>query len=128
MNVLIIDDDRRNIFALSAVLKTKKIVSHSALSVLDGMKILAANSNIALILLDVMMPDIDGFEAISMIRANDQFSDIPIIAVTAKAMEGDRQKCLEAGANDYISKPVDVSKLMQIIDGYMNLQTVRSAE
>ncbi|MEO6916234.1 MAG: response regulator [Chitinophagaceae bacterium] len=128
MKVLIIDDDMRNIFALSAVLKTKKLVCFSAVSVPEGLSILADNREISLVLLDIMMPDIDGFEAIRMIRADETLSHLPIIAVTAKAMDGDREKCLEAGADDYISKPVDISKLMQIISGYVNPQPVRSAE
>ena len=125
MKILIIDDDMRNIFALTAVLKAKKIQTVSALSVPEAMTILTTDNDISLILLDIMMPDIDGFQAIRMIKADERISDLPIIAVTAKAMEGDRKKCLEAGANDYISKPVDISRLMQMISEYLSLQNVQ---
>ena len=92
--VLIIDDDRRNTFSLSAVL-------------------LAANRKIDVILLDMMMPDMDGYEALEILKSNEQYRHVPVIAVTAQAMAGDREKCLAAGADDYLSKPVDVDILLE---------------
>jgi len=116
--VLIIDDDSRNIFALSAVLKAKGYHVVSALSAVEGITRLKNNKSISVILLDIMMPDMDGYQAIAAIRASEQISRIPIIAVTAQAMVGDREKCLEAGANDYISKPIDVDALLDLLANY----------
>src|SRR5689334_2250583 len=95
--VLIIDDDSRNIFALSAVLKAKGYHVVSALSAVEGITRLKNNKSISVVLLDIMMPDMDGYQAIAAIRASEQISRIPIIAVTAQAMVGDREKCLDAG-------------------------------
>ncbi|WP_034691186.1 response regulator [Kaistella palustris] len=114
--ILIIDDDSRNIFALSAVLKAKKYGCVSALNAVDGLKMLNTNTNIGVVLLDMMMPEMDGYEAINKIKGNGQLKDIPVIAVTAQAMAGDREKCLAAGADDYISKPVDVDQLLTVLN------------
>lgn len=113
--VLIIDDDERNTFALSAVLKSK---GYSCLTVTDGEKgleLLRNNNQIGIVLMDMMMPEIDGYETLKRIRQN-KINHIPIVAVTAQAMIGDREKCLAAGADDYISKPVDVDKLLHILE------------
>ena len=116
--VLIIDDDSRNIFALSAVLKAKGYHVVSALSAVEGITRLKNNKRISVVLLDIMMPDMDGYQAIAAIRASEQISRVPIIAVTAQAMVGDREKCLDAGADDYISKPIDVDALLDLLANY----------
>ena len=116
--VLIIDDDSRNIFALSAVLKAKGYHVVSALSAVEGITRLKNNKSISVVLLDIMMPDMDGYQAIAAIRGSEQISRVPIIAVTAQAMVGDREKCLDAGADDYISKPIDVDALLDLLANY----------
>ena len=117
--VLIIDDDNRNIFALRAVLKSKGYQSLSAISAKEGMDFLKNDTDIGIILMDMMMPDTDGYEAIRQLKASEQFREIPMIAVTAQAMPGDREKCLEAGADDYISKPIDVDLLVRILSSHL---------
>ena len=114
--VLIIDDDARNIFALSATLKSRSYECVSCLSALEALEILKSQDDIMAILIDMMMPDIDGYEAIPLIKALPNYQNTPIIAVTAQAMKGDREKCLEAGADDYISKPINVDKLMLVLN------------
>jgi two-component system, cell cycle response regulator DivK len=114
--ILIIDDDSKNIFALSAVLKSKKYPCVSAMSADQGLKILSANKNIGVVLMDMMMPEMDGYEAIGKMKSNEELKNIPVIAVTAQAMVGDREKCVEAGADGYISKPVNVDELLRLIN------------
>ena len=114
--ILIIDDDSKNIFALSAVLKAKKFQCISALSAQQGLQMLSSNKNVGIVLMDMMMPEMDGYEAIGKIKSDENLKDIPVIAITAQAMTGDREKCLEAGANGYISKPVDVDELMVLLN------------
>ena len=116
--ILLIDDDSRNIFALTAVLKAKGFHTLSASSAHDGLQHLQNNQGIKVVLLDMMMPDMDGYEALRVIRTDEKLSQVPVIAVTAQAMVGDREKCLEAGANDYVSKPIDVDYLMEILNRY----------
>ncbi|WP_106293647.1 response regulator [Arcticibacter pallidicorallinus] len=118
--ILIIDDDPRNIFALVAVLKTKKFVCLTASSAEEGIKTLLRQPDIGIILMDMMMPDMDGYEAIAEIRKNELVNKVPIIAVTAQAMVGDREKCIAAGANDYISKPIDIDILVELLGQYLN--------
>jgi CheY-like chemotaxis protein len=114
--VLIIDDDPKNIFALEATLRAKKYRTVSAGMARDGIRMLEENPGIGIILLDMMMPEMDGYDAITAIRKNEKISQVPIIAVTALAMPGDREKCLAAGASDYISKPVNVDRLLAILE------------
>jgi two-component system, cell cycle response regulator DivK len=116
--VLIIDDDHRNTFALNAVLKAKGFFCTTADSAEEGLKILSSDSEFAVILLDMMMPEMDGYEAILAIR-HQQIKTIPIISVTAQAMQGDEEKCLEAGANAYIPKSVDADKLLSLLNRYI---------
>ena len=116
--ILLIDDDSRNIFALTAVLKAKGYQVLSASSAEKGMEMLQSNQGIRVVLLDMMMPDMDGYETLRHIRNNPAIAGVPVIAVTAKAMVGDREKCLEAGANEYVSKPIDVDFLLQVLNRY----------
>ncbi len=114
--ILIIDDDSKNIFALSAVLKAKKFKCISAQSAAEGFQLLAENRNIGVVLLDMMMPEMDGYEALRKMKNEDSFKNIPVVAITAQAMAGDREKCLEAGADAYISKPVNVDELLNVLN------------
>lgn len=117
--VLIIDDDSRNIFALSAYLRSRKIKCVSSGSAKDGLDLLTHDNSIALVLMDMMMPEMDGYEAIGVIRNNQALKNVPVIAVTAQAMVGDKEKSLQAGASAYISKPVDTVLLLQLLDKYL---------
>lgn len=114
--ILIIDDDSRNIFALTAVLKAKKYQCISAVSAVKGLELLEENKNIGAVLMDMMMPEMDGYEAIGKMKSNTTLQKIPVIAITAQAMTGDREKCLEAGADGYISKPVNVDELLVLLN------------
>jgi CheY-like chemotaxis protein len=113
--VLIIDDDSRNIFALRATLKSKSFDCVSFLDPREALVYLEGDEVVDAILLDMMMPEMDGYEMIPLIKAIDKRNKTPVVAVTAQAMMGDKEKCLKAGADDYISKPVDVDKLMDIL-------------
>jgi CheY-like chemotaxis protein len=113
--ILIVDDDMRNSFALSKLLADRGIapkITHNGQKALD---LLDEGLDVDLILMDIMMPVMDGYETIKEIRKQPQFRDLPILALTAKAMKGDREKCLEAGANDYLSKPIDVDRLFSML-------------
>jgi signal transduction histidine kinase/CheY-like chemotaxis protein/CHASE3 domain sensor protein len=112
--VLIADDDVRNIFSLTKALEQHKV---KVLTAMDGKEALALASDnpVDIVLMDMMMPEMDGFEAITRIRKNHRLRHLPIIAVTAKAMAGDREKCIQAGASDYISKPVDIDQLLSLL-------------
>ena len=114
--ILIIDDDSRNIFALTAVLKAKKYQRTSAVRAVKGLELLEENKNIGAVLMDMMMPEMDGYEAIGKMKSNTALQKIPVIAITAQAMTGDREKCLEAGADGYISKPVNVDELLVLLN------------
>lgn len=113
--VLIIDDDARNIFALTATLRAKSFDCISCLHAKDALDLLQTDEQIDVILLDMMMPDIDGYEAIPRIKNIKSRINIPIYSVTAQAMVGDREKCLQAGATEYISKPIDVDRLLSLL-------------
>lgn len=114
--VLIIDDDARNIFALRLVLKAKGYHCLAAGDAATGLAMLREHPDIQVVLLDMMMPDMDGYQAIEALRTSQDLKHFPVIAVTAQAMRGDREKCLQAGASDYISKPVDVDELLAIMN------------
>ena len=114
--VLIIDDDARNIFALTATLKTKSFECLSCLSAPEALEVLKKQNDIDVILIDMMMPEMDGYDAIPLIKELPHYEKTPVIAVTAQAMTGDREKCIQAGADDYVSKPINVDKLMQILN------------
>ncbi|MCL9682712.1 HAMP domain-containing protein [Legionella maioricensis] len=112
--VLIVDDDYRNIFALAGVLEVYQMNVLTAENGKVAIEILKANPDVDIVLMDIMMPEMDGYEAMREIRKNPKFKKLPIIAVTAKAMKGDREKCLEAGAFEYIAKPVDIERLVSM--------------
>jgi CheY-like chemotaxis protein len=111
--ILLVDDDYRNVFALSKILKERGMEIIKAENGLIALEKLATHSGIELVLMDIMMPEMDGYEAMRRIRAQKKFADLPVIAVTAKAMNYDLQKCIDAGANDYITKPVEIEQLIE---------------
>jgi HAMP domain-containing protein/signal transduction histidine kinase/CheY-like chemotaxis protein len=113
--VLIVDDDIRNIFSLASVLEQHQIEVLHAENGRDGMGILERTPDIDLVLMDVMMPEMDGYETMRSIRARDRFRHLPIVAITAKAMKGDREKCIQAGASDYAAKPVDIDQILSVM-------------
>jgi CheY-like chemotaxis protein len=112
---LIVDDDIRNIFALTSVLEQHDVEVHYAENGRDGIRMLEDVEGIDVVLMDVMMPEMDGYEAMRRIREKKRFRTLPIIALTAKAMKGDREKCIEAGASDYVTKPVDTEQLISLL-------------
>ncbi|BAY65203.1 multi-sensor hybrid histidine kinase [Calothrix brevissima NIES-22] len=113
--ILIIDDDVRNIFAITSLLESYQMQVIFAENGRDGIAILQANSDVNAVLMDIMMPEMDGYEATRAIRQQVQFRSLPIIALTAKAMQGDREKCIAAGASDYLTKPVDTEQLLSLL-------------
>jgi CheY-like chemotaxis protein len=114
--VLIVDDDPRNIFALKLTLKAMGYQIESCTMAQEAIEILQRDNQFAAVLMDMMMPEMDGYEATRIIRNTPSTSKVPVIAVTAQAMPEDRQKCLDAGANNYISKPIDVDQLINAIE------------
>ncbi len=110
--VLVVDDDVRNIFALSSVLERRGMQVLTAGTGREAIDLLGATDDVAIVLMDIMMPEMDGYETMQVIRQNAAFRRLPIIALTAKAMKGDREKCLEAGASDYLAKPVNTEQLL----------------
>jgi HAMP domain-containing protein/signal transduction histidine kinase/DNA-binding response OmpR family regulator len=117
--VLIVDDDIRNIFALSSVLEWRNMLIYSAETGSDAIQVLQDHPDIDIVLMDIMMPEMDGYETMRAIRQIDHFKNLPIIAVTAKAMKGDREKCIEAGAWDYLAKPVDSEQMLAVLRAWL---------
>jgi CheY-like chemotaxis protein len=113
--VLVVDDDVRNLFALTAVFERSKINVITAESGREALEILNNDKSIDIVLMDIMMPEMDGYETIQIIRKEQRNKSLPIIAVTAKAMIGDRQKCISSGASDYITKPVKTEQLLALM-------------
>lgn len=113
--ILIIDDDSKNIFASSAVLRSKQFPCISADSAMQGFCILEREKNIGLVLMDMMMPEMDGYEAIAKMKEHKKLKELPVIAVTAQTMTGDEERCIAAGASGYISKPINVDELVKPI-------------
>ena len=113
--VLIVDDDMRNVFALTSALEEKNMIVIIGKNGREGIDKLHQNQDIDLILMDIMMPEMDGYSAMKEIRKDEKFRKIPIIALTAKAMKEDKNKCIEAGANDYLTKPIELDKLISLL-------------
>ncbi|HEY2782537.1 MAG TPA: HAMP domain-containing protein [Steroidobacteraceae bacterium] len=113
--VLLVDDDARNIFALSSVLERRGMEVLTATTGSEAIAVLGARTDVAIVLMDIMMPGMDGYETIQTIRTDPTYRRLPILALTAKAMKGDREKCLEAGASDYLAKPVNIQQLMSAL-------------
>jgi CheY-like chemotaxis protein/signal transduction histidine kinase len=113
--VLVVDDDMRNLFSLASLLSDRGVQVAEAENGLEALDKLATESGIDAVLMDIMMPQMDGYEAMRRIRADARFKDLPIIAMTAKAMPGDHQQCLEAGASDYLAKPIDTAQLLSLL-------------
>ena len=123
LTVLIVDDDFRNIFALTALLERAEAKVASAESGRIAVDRLLADSSINLVLMDIMMPGMDGYETMRAIRAFDQFESLPIIAVTSKVVGGERQRCIDAGANDYVPKPVDTAELIAALGPWLPVES-----
>ena len=119
--ILLVDDDDRNIFALSAVLKSKGPIIITARDGKDCLEKLKEHKPIDILLLDMMMPEMDGYQTLSEIKKDSSFNDLPVIALTALAMKGDMEKCLAAGVNDYCSKPVNIDELIVKIKTLLKL-------
>jgi CheY-like chemotaxis protein len=117
--VLIVDDDIRNIFALTSILERQEMTILSAETGRDAIRILQISPTIDIVLMDIMMPEMDGIDTMRAIRQLPQFKALPIVAVTAKAMKGDREKCIEAGAWDYLSKPVDPEQMLSVLRAWL---------
>jgi CheY-like chemotaxis protein len=113
---LVVDDDIRNIFAITSLLERYRMQVVFAEDGGSGIKLLRENPDIEVVLMDMMMPDLDGYEAIRLIRSEPAWKTLPIIAVTARALKEDRQQCLNAGASDYLSKPIAVGRLLELIE------------
>jgi CheY-like chemotaxis protein len=113
--VLVVDDDVRNIFALSSVLERRGMKVLTASTGSEATALLETTPDVAIVLMDIMMPDMDGYQTMQAIRRNSTFRRLPIVALTAKAMKGDREKCFEAGASDYLAKPVNTEQLLSVL-------------
>jgi CheY-like chemotaxis protein len=124
--VLLVEDDMRTLYALSATLRSKGmkvLVADTGQAALD---LLAKNRDVEAVLMDIMLPEMDGYEALRRIRQDKPLANLPIIALTAKAMKGDREKCLEAGATDYLTKPVDAEDLMAMLHSCLSGKAPRA--
>ena len=113
--VLVVDDDARNIFALTTVLENHDMEVVSATNGRQAIDLIRETPDLSVVLMDIMMPEMDGYETMRQIRKNPTFRTLPILALTAKAMKGDREKCLQAGASDYIAKPVNTDQLLSLL-------------
>jgi HAMP domain-containing protein/CheY-like chemotaxis protein/signal transduction histidine kinase len=118
--IVIVDDDIRNIFAMTSMLERYKMNVHSAETGKAAIELLKAEADTDLVLMDIMLPEMDGYETIRAVRRMYGFEQLPIIALTAKAMKGDREKCIDAGASDYISKPVDTERLLTLLRNWLH--------
>jgi CheY-like chemotaxis protein len=117
---LLVDDDARNVFALSSVLERRGMKVLTATTGLEAIELIEKTPQLAIVLMDIMMPGMDGYQAMTAIRRNPQHRRLPIVALTAKAMKGDREKCLEAGASDYLAKPVDTEQLLSTMRNWLH--------
>jgi CheY-like chemotaxis protein len=121
--VLLVDDDMRNVFSLSSILTDKNMVVIEAENGREALDRINEHPDVNIVLMDIMMPEMNGYDAMCQIRLDPRFKDLPVIAMTAKAMAGDREKCIQAGASDYISKPLDTEKLLSLIRVWLYRQT-----
>jgi CheY-like chemotaxis protein len=119
MRILVVDDDFRNTFAMSALLEWGHAVVVVAESGPEALAQLEESSDFSVVLMDIMMPGMDGYETIRSIRSCDGLKDLPIVAITGKVMSGERQRCVDAGANDYVPKPVDTAELFAVLRPWM---------
>lgn len=117
--VLIVDDDVRNVFALTSVLEQHGLAVLYAENGREGIEVLEQHDDVSLVLMDIMMPEMDGYATTSAIRRMPQFAGLPIIALTAKAMKGDREKAIDSGASDYVTKPVEPDYLLSVMEQHM---------
>ena len=117
--ILLVDDDMRNTYSLAKVFRARGLVVSIAPNGATALNLLSEHKDIDVILMDIMMPEMDGHEVTRLIRAMDEYAEVPILAVTASAMKGDKEKCLEAGANDYMTKPVDIEKLFVMLQMWL---------
>ena len=113
--ILVVDDDARNIFALTSVLENQDMDVVSVTNGHGAIDIIRNTPDLSMVLMDIMMPDMDGYETMREIRKSAKFRTLPILALTARAMKGDREKCLDAGASDYIAKPVNTDQLLSLM-------------
>ena len=113
--VLVVDDDARNIFALATLLENQDMDVISATNGRQAIELIQDTPDLSVVLMDIMMPEMDGYETMREIRKQPAFRTLPILALTAKAMKGDREKCLQAGASDYIAKPVNTDQLLSLL-------------
>jgi CheY-like chemotaxis protein len=118
--VLLVDDDARNIFALSSVLERRGMKVLSATTGKEAIALIESTPDLAMVLMDIMMPEMDGYQTIATVRENPAYRRLPIVALTAKAMVGDREKCLEAGATDYLAKPVNIDQLLSALRTWLH--------
>jgi len=118
--ILIVDDDMRNVFALTNIFEEQGIKVLVGKNGKEGLECLDNNPDVDLVFMDIMMPEMDGYEAMRELRKQKRFKKLPIIALTAKAMRGDRNKCIKAGANDYLAKPVSSDELMSMLRAWLN--------
>ncbi len=119
--ILLVDDDMRNLFALSKILKERGMEIIKAENGINALQMLELHPDIHLVLMDIMMPEMDGYEAMKAIRSQLRYKKLPVIALTAKAMKDDKQTCIDAGANDYITKPIDVERLLSLMRVWLSL-------
>lgn len=122
--ILLADDDMRTVYALSALLRGKGAEVLVAENGREALDLLGAHPNVSIVLMDVMMPEMDGYEALRRLRADGRFGSLPAIALTAKAMKGERERCLEAGANEYLAKPVDPGRLLRTLSDFLKANGV----
>ena len=119
--ILLVDDDMRNLFALTKILKERGMEIIKAENGINALEMLDLHPDIDMVLMDIMMPEMDGYDAMKAIRSQSRFKRLPLIALTAKAMKDDKQKCIDAGANDYITKPIDVERLLSLMRVWLSL-------
>ena len=113
------DDDIRNIYSLTSIMENEGMKVISALSGSEAMEKLSTINEIDIILMDIMMPEMNGYEVIRKIRETDSYRNIPVIAITANAMQGDRERCIDSGASDYITKPINIDMLLSIMQAWL---------